>query len=334
MPAAPLRCRQCGASSLRNLGAIPASNLFAGQTLEPPWPGGHLLVCSGCHLGQRQPLRPPDEYERLYAAASGWVWTRADLRGDQRRVRDRIEREAEGRDVLDIGCYDGTLLASLSSRWRRHGIEPSADAAEIARGREVSVLGSSLEAFDRADGAPVVDMPLPDGARRFDVICAVDVVEHVPDPAGFMARMVRRLAPGGLLIVSTGDLGAPAWRAAGGAYWYCSFPEHMSFLSEAWLRQWSPRHGLRIEGLERFAYDGASGISHQWRFWRRVLRTRIQAGLRAILPSGQGRSKVRVLGEPGPFEDHLLVAMRCLRPGQQETPPARGRAPDAADRRG
>lgn len=310
MPADIPRCRQCGGPELRDLGTIPSARLFAGQTLEPPWPGGRLLVCTRCHLGQRQPLQAPEEYERLYAAASGHVWTRAELRGDQRRVRDRVEAEIDGRDVLDIGCYDGTLLAALSGRWRRHGIEPSADAARIARSRSVDILASSLDALDLADGVAQAEGPLPGTAKRFDVICAVDVVEHVPDPGAFMARMVRRLTPRGLLIVSTGDLAAPAWRAAGGAYWYCSFPEHMSFLSEDWLRGWTAAQGLELEGLDRFAYDGVSGGAHRRRYWRRVLRHRIQARLSAWLPGrGEGR-KHRVLGEPGPFVDHLLAAIR------------------------
>ncbi len=314
MASDPLLCRQCGSSRLRSHGRIPSSSLFAGQKLDPPWPGGQLLVCKACHLGQRQPLRSAEDYARLYEAASGWVWTRADLRGDQKRVRDWIEAQSGGGDVLDIGCYDGALLAGLSARWRRHGIEPSAAAAQAAGGRGVEVLARSLEALDRADGAESLRDPLPASARRFRIVCAIDVVEHVPDPSAFLARLARRLLPGGALLVSTGDLDAPAWRAAGGAYWYCSFPEHISFLSEPWLNAWARGSGLQIETLERFRYDGPSGGPHRRRLWRRTLRQSLRLAALRLIGRAASPDSLRVLGEPGPFEDHLLVVLRQASP--------------------
>lgn len=246
---------------------------------------------------------PPAVFERHYAAADGEYWSRADLRSDQRLVLRRIEAETEGRSVLDIGCYDGALLAATSARWQRFGIEPSTAASRTARELGVQILAPSLEGLDLADGADDPETPLPPGAARFDVVCAVDVVEHVPDPAALMARMARRLSPGGLLIVSTGDLDARSWRATGGSYWYCSFPEHISFLSEGWLRGWADARAMRLEAVERFAYDGEVAPRSRFRFWRRALERRLKIGR-------SRRPGVRVLGTPGLFADHLMAVLR------------------------
>jgi len=39
--------------------------------------------------------------------------------------------------------------------------------------------------------------------EKFDLVCSMEVIEHVTDPAAFVAGLVRVLAPGGLLVLST-----------------------------------------------------------------------------------------------------------------------------------
>lgn len=50
------------------------------------------------------------------------------------------------------------------------------------------------------------------GGRRYDLVCAIEIIEHVENPAGFMRSCAEVLAPGGLLIVSTPNVESSAAR--------------------------------------------------------------------------------------------------------------------------
>ncbi len=89
------------------------------------------------------------------------------------------------RDVVEIGCGDGALLAELSARALGRaldGFELSAPAAELARARDIP-RARRVEPFD---GARV---PAPDGA--YDLAILSHVLEHVPEPAALLAEAAR-----------------------------------------------------------------------------------------------------------------------------------------------
>lgn len=293
-------CRQCGASALRLHGPIPRGERFAGQPLDPGWDPGQLYECRRCGLGMRWPLRPDADYERLYQRASDTVWVDGALRRDQRLVRERIHAAARPGSVLDVGCYDGALLASLAPGWQRFGVEASRLAAQAARGKGIEILAERI-----ADIAAI--------ARRFDVITAVDVIEHVADPKAFVAMLADRLVPGGRLILSTGSLDAPAWRWAGGGYWYCTIPEHLSFISPGWAAAVAGELGLALTDVQRFQYrdDIAPDLLRaRLRFFREVGASRLKAWLAARWPALLGhRLKCYSFGHPGLFADHVVLTL-------------------------
>ena len=296
-----LACRQCHSTALQTLGPIPPAGVFAGQTLEPAWEGGTLYRCRDCELGFRHPIRSEEEYEGLYEKASEKIWVSGALRPDHLLVRDRIESISATASVLDVGCYDGVLLGALGPQHPKFGVEASAAAAHEARQRGITIVAARIR-----DIATLT--------QRFDVVCAVDVIEHVADPRGFVAMLADRLAPGGTLIVSTGSLDASAWRFAGGGYWYCSFPEHISFISPAWARGVGVGVGLELVDVQRFAYgelDSRRLASKRRSYYRKVLRARLRAALRSWWPGHAGQQRAQPIhGHPGLFEDHILVSFR------------------------
>lgn len=50
------------------------------------------------------------------------------------------------------------------------------------------------------------------GGRRYDLVCAIEIIEHVENPAGFLRSCAEVLAPGGSLIVSTPNIESSAAR--------------------------------------------------------------------------------------------------------------------------
>jgi 2-polyprenyl-6-hydroxyphenyl methylase/3-demethylubiquinone-9 3-methyltransferase len=123
---------------------------------------------------------------RMNPARVGWI--------DQ-RIRARFG--ASGMRLLDVGCGAGLAAEALARRGHDVlGIDAAADVLAAARAH-AGVAGIGVTYRD----ASAEDLAA-EGAR-FAVVTALEVIEHVADPAGFLATLARLLAPGGLLFVST-----------------------------------------------------------------------------------------------------------------------------------
>jgi 2-polyprenyl-6-hydroxyphenyl methylase / 3-demethylubiquinone-9 3-methyltransferase len=99
------------------------------------------------------------------------------------------------RAVLDLGCGAGFLSNYLAARGHRvRGLDADAESLEVAR------------AYDRTASAEYVRgnaCSLPYDDASFDVVCAMDLLEHVEDPARLVAEAARVLAPGGVFFFHT-----------------------------------------------------------------------------------------------------------------------------------
>jgi 2-polyprenyl-6-hydroxyphenyl methylase/3-demethylubiquinone-9 3-methyltransferase len=106
-------------------------------------------------------------------------------------------RSLEGLSILDIGCGGGILSEPLSRLGADVlGIDPAAGNIEIARAHaEETGAPATYRAVTAEDLAA-------EGAR-FDVVCAMEVVEHVIDPAAFVANACSMVKPGGLFFAAT-----------------------------------------------------------------------------------------------------------------------------------
>ena len=301
-------CRQCRSESVSRIGRIPDGYSFAGQPLVPPWGGGTLFECHDCGLGFRHPIRQQSDYEELYESAAETVWPSGPLRSDQLRIKSLIESRAGAKSVLDVGCYDGGLLNALAARFEKFGVEASTRAAEVARRRGIEILGSKISGLSLLQ-------------QRFDVVCAVDVIEHVPDPAEFARALLRLLNPGGLLLLSSGAIDTAAWRVAGGGYWYCSIAEHISFISLKWARQLALEQRLTLCEVDRFRYAdlGVTGRAAARRQFVVELAKAHLKRLLALLPGNRyGDWKhAHSVGGIGAFADHIVLGFVRSDPGTE-----------------
>ena len=122
-------------------------------------------------------------------------------------IRDQIcthfSRKAGGRDalkglsILDIGCGGGLLTEPLARLGAQvTGLDASAQAIQTAQqhaaqsGLPITYHTGSAEDFAR-------------GQARFDVITALEILEHVGDRDALMQSLSHLLKPGGVVILST-----------------------------------------------------------------------------------------------------------------------------------
>src|SRR5687768_17459774 len=99
-----------------------------------------------------------------------------------------------GKSALDVGCGAGLLAEPLA----RMGAKVTAvDAApELIEVAVDHAAGQGLAIDYRAVGVEAVE-------GKFDLVTAMEVIEHVADPHAFIDDLAKRLAPGGLLVLST-----------------------------------------------------------------------------------------------------------------------------------
>jgi 2-polyprenyl-6-hydroxyphenyl methylase/3-demethylubiquinone-9 3-methyltransferase len=191
-------------------------------------------------------------------------------------IRDRINqhwqvdehgrRPLEGKSALDVGCGAGLLAEPLARLGATvTAIDAAPELIEVAREH---ARGQGLAIDYRAAAVEEVD-------GQFDLITCLEVIEHVADPRSFIGAIAKRLAPGGLLILSTPN--QTAWsklltitlaegfgRIPKGTHDYDAFiaPDRMKLLLvDAGLQcldfegiAWSPTRGLHLSEDLRLNY--------------------------------------------------------------------------------
>lgn len=160
----------------------------------------------------------PEEITRFNALAADW-W---DPAGPMRPLHmmnpvrnawiiERIIKKFGGTNgirLLDVGCGAGLLSESLAKAGCDVlGLDAAPAAIDIAN---IHAAGQGLKLAYRAGTAEAL---VTEGAK-FPVITALEVIEHVADPAIFMATLAALLEPGGLLFISTLNRTRRSWLTA------------------------------------------------------------------------------------------------------------------------
>jgi 2-polyprenyl-6-hydroxyphenyl methylase / 3-demethylubiquinone-9 3-methyltransferase len=204
--------------------------------------------------------------ERWYAANDDPVaLLRAESRLRNPWVVERIRHEhgAAGQ-VLDVGCGAGFLSNHLAREgFEVTGLDASQASLDVAARHDVTgkvsyVHGDALE--------------LPFAAASFDVVCAMDFLEHVEDPASVVAEIARVLKPGGVFFFHTFNKNALAWLVViKGVEWFVkNTPKHMHvlrlFIKPSELSRMCAENGMSVALVH-----GSQPVVFSWAFWRMLL---------------------------------------------------------------
>jgi 2-polyprenyl-3-methyl-5-hydroxy-6-metoxy-1,4-benzoquinol methylase len=211
--------------------------------------GYDIVRCPSCGLVFRAELPDEQELGRIYdedyfrdrpdqVDRHGYADYLRDepLHRTNARARLRLlAARTPQRRLLDVGCAAGFFVdEARRAGWSASGIDVSEAMVEWARSR--LGLHVTRAVFAAADIGPA---PL-------DAITMWDYIEHSVDPRRDLEKAHEHLRPGGVLVLSTGDIGSLSARVTG-RRWHLLTPEHHNyFFSERTLRRLLEATGFEV----------------------------------------------------------------------------------------
>lgn len=234
-------CPSCGRSSKGPVDHVSRPDLAAGFKqlglgidIEPMFPPSlkvmNLHRCTDCDLLWYDPILPGDVafYELLQQHELYYQ----DDKPEYETVGAAIDIDAH---VLEIGCGKGAFAKHLPSTSRYRGLEFNDKAVKQACAAGLDVEKRSIQ--DEASASPA----------RYDVVCHFQVLEHVPDPAGFTRACVAALKPGGQLVVTVPA--EDSFLSISPRNWLNMPPHHMTRWTDRALQALFESVGVKVERI-------------------------------------------------------------------------------------
>jgi 2-polyprenyl-6-hydroxyphenyl methylase/3-demethylubiquinone-9 3-methyltransferase len=222
--------------------------------------------------------RPGPRIDNAWYADLGGRWYAAQdtpialLRAESRHrnpwIADELARAfAAPCRVLDLGCGAGLLANYLAERGHHVvGIDSTAESLTVARAHD----RTRRVAYELGD-ACALRYP----AASFDVVCAMDLLEHVEDPGRVIAEAGRVLAPGGLFVFHTFNR---TWQAQliviKGVEWFVKNAPRDLHVLRMFVTPDELRAMCRAHGFEAPEIRG-SRPRFGWPLWRMVLTGKV-----------------------------------------------------------
>jgi ubiquinone/menaquinone biosynthesis C-methylase UbiE len=131
-----------------------------------------------------------EEYERMYRFEDRYWWFIARRRLISSLIADRHARDGSLR-ILDIGCGTGAMLDELAPFGSVTGADFAVEALSFCRQR------SDKYPLTRADARR-----LPFASNSFDIVTAMDIIEHIDNDKAASSEIFRVLKPGGRVYIT------------------------------------------------------------------------------------------------------------------------------------
>lgn len=215
---------------------------------DPYHPEKGIVQCPDCGLvyfPQVEPIDPASIYSSAYFMGSEYFNYKLSKSALQKTFARRIQvlRKHQPRGKLfEIGSAYGFFLDLARDDWQVRGIDISRDAVRYARER----MDLDVDCGDF--------LKLKDEPESYDLVCMWDTIEHLKHPTAYLQKASRWLKPGGILALTTGDIGSLAARLRGQKWRLIHPPTHLFYFSRETLQGALDRCGLEFA---QCTYDGS-----------------------------------------------------------------------------
>ena len=216
-----------------------------------PWYSKDTLYkmrkCNNCGMLFYSPRMEADEINGMYDE-DYYVFKASD--GEQfekmvpmyRRTASLVEEQVKVKKVLEIGCARGHLLALMKSKgWDVKGVEIASNTAKYANDKlGVDVFNGTIEDFSANQ------------SDTYDLVLAIDVLEHVPNPTSFIESIAKLHCSGDVLVIDTPNGGSANIDSAKGN-WVGFNPFHIFLYNHNNLRSLLEKSGYDV--ISVFSYN-------------------------------------------------------------------------------
>jgi 2-polyprenyl-3-methyl-5-hydroxy-6-metoxy-1,4-benzoquinol methylase len=241
------QCLCCGNNSINkflNLGIQPlANNLLKDESgITPEFPL-EVKYCSTCWHSQLSISVDPKTLFADYYYVTGTSKT-MHLYCEQMAEMIFNFRNQTHSKILDIASNDGTFLDKFNKYgWDLYGIDP-------AQNLKVSSEEKGINTFINFFGSDVIEF-----GTKFDVITALNVFAHVPNPLKFLRECKKNLTKTGVIFIQTSQRDMVERRQFDTVY-----HEHISFFSVKSIQAICKRAGLYLNDIKLADIHGGSYI--------------------------------------------------------------------------
>ena len=190
---------------MQNLSQCPVCSsqdiheVYVGRTTRDPHDSKRWLMnqCSACNLKFLNPQPTWSELQPYYSFKYPAYSRTLDEEDAVAKAEERREYRGikilPGLSLLDFGCGAGSFLSVMRKLgFRVQGIEPSVQGCKVCESEGIPVFNGTMEEYHQHET----------GKRKFDIITANHVLEHVPNPVEVLHLMGEMLAPGGLIWIA------------------------------------------------------------------------------------------------------------------------------------
>ena len=153
-----------------------------------------------------------------------------------------------GKKILDIGCGGGFLTNALAQVGHDAvGVDLSNNSLKIAQAKDATQRALYIQ-------ADALHLPFPE--KSFDVVCAMDLLEHVEQPAEVIREASRVLKEGGLFFFHTFNRNPLSWLFVikGVEWWMPNTPRHLHiyrlFIKPQELTYWCLQGQIQIQEIQ------------------------------------------------------------------------------------
>lgn len=287
------QCPLCDGRGIEQAVLLRRQYCFGRFVIPLPSGGISLLACERCQLLFKSHVPEAVAFGMIMASEAVTVWR--SKTGPHPAVPP-ILRYLPGRplDIIDIGASNGDLLSQLRHRADRLSaldIERFPRCEQVVTGEYV--LGE-------------VDKPFHWSGLPYGLVTAFDVFEHFRDPSFAVRNILSLTAPGGQIMIETGD-----WTAAAdqlGSWYYTNLFEHHVFWSRPTFEHVCANHPCRLFAYEAVEHKGRRSLPLAKRaVLAAVVRASRVPGFTAVVKAVAGRDP-SLFGQPG-AQDHAFVVL-------------------------
>lgn len=220
-----------------------------GSFANSPIPG--LLQCTGCSFVTADVSLTLEQLAALYGEGYFSGEEYGDYLGDRKTIQRnfttrlntvlRYVPQPSTKRLFEIGAAYGLFLDVARKHFADvEGIDISGPATAYAR-KELGLNVTEGDFLDYEITKPI------------DIACMWDTIEHLPNPHLYIEKLSRHMMPGGVVVITTGDIASLMARWRGKKWRQIHPPTHLHYFAKATLAKLLERYGFRVIHT---SYDG------------------------------------------------------------------------------